>query len=112
MLAGIAASLTGRPAASFANHCSAGLRIVLRAKEIRPGNPGVPRHDGYTTLANDLTHIAPGGPALSFSLNSAGLALRDYALSHGRSLFAFLIVHVRADKKPTSTEALQILTLG
>jgi hypothetical protein len=112
VLAGIAASLAGRPAGAFKNSCSAGLRIVLRAKEIRPGNPGLPRHDGYTTIANDLTHIAPGGTPLAFSLNSAGLALRDYALSHRRSLFAFLIVHVRQDKKTTSTEALQILTLG
>jgi hypothetical protein len=111
-LLGIGATLTGVGAATFKDTCSAGVRIVLRAKEIRPGNKGTPSHNGYTTMANVLTHIAPGGPALNFSLNSAGQALRAYALSHNKSLVAFLIVHVRPDKTPTSTESLQILTLG
>jgi hypothetical protein len=112
VLNGILASLTGKPGAAFSTTCSAGLRIVLRAKEIRPGNPGFPHRDGFTTMANVLAHIAPGGPALNFQLNSNGLALRNYALSQGRSLIAFLIVHVRPDKSQVSTEALQITTLG
>jgi len=112
VLNGIIATLTGRSDAAFANNCSAGLRIVLRAKEIRPGNRGAPRRDGFTTMANVLTHIAPRGPALAFSLNPAGQALRQYALGHRRSLTAFLIVHVRPDKTPSATESLQILTLG
>jgi hypothetical protein len=111
VLAGISATLIGQPA-GFANNCSAGLRIVLRAKEIRPGNRGTPRHDGFTTMANVLTHIAPSGPALSFTLNAAGEALRQYSLSHNRPLTAFLIVHVRPDKTSSATESLQILTLG
>ncbi len=111
VLAGISATLTGQ-AAGFANNCSAGLRIVLRAKEIRPGNRGTPRHDGFTTMANVLTHIAPGGPALPFALNAAGQALREYSIAHNRSLTAFLIVHVRPDKSSSAAESLQILTLG
>jgi hypothetical protein len=112
LLLGIQATLTGGPGAAFSNSCSAGVRIVLRAKEIRPGNKGTPRHDGFTTMANVLTHISPGGPALTFSLNAAGQALRAYSLSHNKSLTAFLVVHVRQDKATTSTESLQILTLG
>ncbi len=111
VLAGLAAVLTGKPAA-FSSSCSAGLRIVLRAHEIRPGNKGFPRGDGFTTMTNILTHIAPKGPPLSFFLNSNGLALRSYAQSHGLSLVAFLIVHIRPDKSALSTESLQILTLG
>jgi hypothetical protein len=112
ILLGIQATLTGGPGAAFNNSCSAGVRIVLRAKEIRKGNKGTPRHDGFTTMANVLTHISPGGPALTFSLNAAGQALRAYSLSHSKSLTAFLVVHIRLDKTTTSTEALQILTLG
>jgi hypothetical protein len=112
VLLGIQATLTGGPGAAFTNSCSAGVRIVLRAKEIRPGNKGTPRHDGFTTMANVLTHISPGGPALPFSLNAAGQALRNYSLSHSKSLTAFLVVHIRPDKTTTSTESLQILTLG
>jgi hypothetical protein len=112
ILLGIQATLTGGPGAAFNNSCSAGVRIVLRAKEIRPGNKGTPRHDGFTTMANVLTHISPGGPALTFSLNAAGQALRTYSLSHNKSLTAFLVVHIRPDKTTTSTESLQILTLG
>jgi hypothetical protein len=112
VLDGLVATLTGKTGAAFKTSCSAGLRIVLRAKEIRPGNSGTPRHDGFTTMTNILTHIAPNGPALRFALNPAGLALRDYALSQGRSLIAFLVVHVRPDKRESSTEAVQILTLG
>jgi hypothetical protein len=112
ILLGIQATLTGGPGAAFNNSCSAGVRIVLRAKEIRPGNKGTPRHDGFTTMANVLTHISPGGPALAFSLNAAGQALRTYSLSHNKSLTAFLVVHIRLDKTTTSTESLQILTLG
>jgi hypothetical protein len=111
VLNGLASTLAGQPA-SFRSTCSAGLRIVLRAREIRPGNPGIPHSDGYTTMTNLLSHISPNGPALSFSLNSNGQALRAYALSHGQSLTAFLVVHVRPDKRSISTESLQILTLG
>jgi hypothetical protein len=111
VLAGVAATLTGQ-SASFENSCSAGLRIVLRAKEIRPGDLGYPRHDGYTTMANDLTHISPTVPAVNFSLSQAGLTLRAYALDHNRSLIAFLIVHVRPDKTSSATEAIEILTLS
>jgi hypothetical protein len=112
VLDGLAATLTGKPGAGFRSTCSAGLRIVLRAKEIRPGNPGFPRGDGFTTMANVLSHISPTGPALNFSLNQQGLALRDYAQANQRSLIAFLVVHVRPDKSSVSTESLQILTLG
>jgi len=112
VLVGIQASLTGQGAATFKNSCSAGVRIVLRAKEIRPGNSGTPSHNGFTTMANDLSHISPGGPSLSFSLNTAGAALRSYALGHSKTLTAFLIVHIRPDKTTKSTESLQILTLG
>ncbi len=112
LLAGLVATLTGKPGAAFRNGCSAGLRIVLRAKEIRPGNPGFPRRDGFTTMTNILTHIAPNGPPLNFALNANGLLLRNYAISQGRSLVAFLIVHVRRDKSPVSTESLEIVTLN
>jgi hypothetical protein len=112
ILAGLVATLSGQQGAAFRNNCSAGLRIVLRAKEIRPGNPGFPRRDGFTTMTNILTHISPSEPSLAFSLNANGQALRNYALSHGRSLIGFLVVHLRPDKKQISTEALQILTLG
>ncbi len=112
VLAGLVATLTGKPGAAFSTSCSAGLRIVLRAKEIRPGNPGYPHRDGFTTMTNILSHIAPHGPALNFQLNGNGVALRDYALSQHQSLVAFLLVHVRPDKSQVSTEALQILTLG
>ncbi len=112
VLATISATLAGNTGPDFRTSCSAGLRIVLRAKEIRPGNTGIPRHDGYSTIANDLTHVSSLGPPLAFTLNATGLALRDYALSHHKSLTGFLVVHIRLDKKSTSTEALQILTLG
>jgi hypothetical protein len=45
-------------------------------------------------------------------LNANGVALRNYALNQGKSLTAFLVVHVRPDKASLSTEAVQILTLG
>jgi hypothetical protein len=112
VLSALAATLTGAPSAGFRSSCSAGLRIVLRAKEIRPKNPGFPRRDGFTTMANTLTHIAPNGPALTFLLNANGVALRNYALNNGKSLTAFLVVHVRPDKASLSNEAVQILTLG
>ncbi len=112
VLNALVATLTGGPGAGFRSTCSAGLRIVLRAKEIRPGNRGYPRRDGFTTMANTLTHISPNGPALTFILNANGVALRNYALNHGKSLTAFLVVHVRPDKATLSTEAVQILTLG
>src|SRR5206468_5598536 len=46
----IAAALTGKPGSAFRATCGGGVRIVLRAREIRPGFPGIPRHDGYTTI--------------------------------------------------------------
>jgi hypothetical protein len=112
VLAGLSATLTGTAGAGFRSTCSAGLRIVLRAKEIRPHNPGYPNHDGFTTMSNTLTHISPNGPALTFLLNANGVALRNYALNQGKSLTAFLVVHVRPDKATLSSEAVQILTLG
>jgi hypothetical protein len=112
VLDGLVATLTGKSGAAFKASCSAGLRIVLRAKEIRPGNLGTPRRDGFTTMTNILTHIAPNGPPLQFALNPAGIALRDYAQAQGRTLIGFLVVHVRPDKRQISTEAAQILPLG
>ena len=61
LAAELASALTGGPSGAFKTTCSSGLRIVLRAREIRPGNKGIPRHDGYTTIANTLTHSTPGG---------------------------------------------------
>jgi hypothetical protein len=102
-------ALTGAPGTAFHASCSAGVRIVVRAKEIRPGNRGFPRHDGFTTMGNTLTHTSPSGP-ISFSFNAQGTALRAYARSHGASLTGFVIVHVRPDRQLRSTEAIQILT--
>lgn len=111
VLSALAAALTGGPGGSFKTDCSSGLRIVLRAKEIRPGNKGFPRHDGFTTMANTLTHSSTTGQ-LGFSLNSQGMALKAYATSAGQSLTVFAIVHVRPDHTAVSSEAIQILTLG
>ncbi|MEA2373483.1 MAG: hypothetical protein QOH12_3877 [Solirubrobacteraceae bacterium] len=111
VLAALTAALTGAPAVGFKTTCSAGLRIVLRAKEIRPGNRGFPRHDGFTTIANNLTHTTTTGQ-LAFSLNAQGIALKAYAAANSRSITAFAIVHVRPDRTLLSSEALQILTLG
>jgi hypothetical protein len=111
VLSALASALTTGTGGGFKTTCSAGLRIVLRAKEIRPGNKGYPRHDGFTTIANTLTHSTTTGQ-LGFSLNAAGTALRAYAASTGQSLTAFAIVHVRPDHTTVSSEAIQILTLG
>ncbi|HWH11306.1 MAG TPA: hypothetical protein VG165_09265 [Solirubrobacteraceae bacterium] len=111
VLSALAAALTGAPGGAFKSDCSSGLRIVLRAKEIRPGNKGFPRHDGFTTMANTLTHSSTTGQ-LAFSLNSEGTALKAYATSAGQSLTVFAIVHVRPDHTSVSSEAIQILTLG
>ncbi|MEA2297204.1 MAG: hypothetical protein QOF77_140 [Solirubrobacteraceae bacterium] len=106
----LVAALTGAPGAAFKATCSAGVRIVLRAREIRPGNPGIPHHDGFTTMANALTHTTPDGQ-VAFSLNNQGVALRSYAQSNGASLVVFAIVHVRPDKTSQSAEAIQIFNL-
>ncbi len=111
VLGALTAALTGAPPVGFKTTCSAGLRIVLRAKEIRPGNKGSPRHDGFTTIANNLTHTTTTGQ-LAFSLNAQGVALKAYALANNRSVTAFAIVHVRPDHTLLSSEAIQILTLG
>jgi hypothetical protein len=110
LVAELASALTGGPSGAFKTTCSSGLRIVLRAKEIRPGNRGSPRHNGYTTIANTLTHSTPDGQ-IAFSLNAQGVALRAYAHSKGRPLTVFAIVHVRPDRTLVSSEAVQILTL-
>jgi hypothetical protein len=111
VLAALSAALTGAPGTAFKTTCSSGVRIVLRAKEIRPGDDGYPRHDGFTTIANTLTHSTTTG-ALTFSLNSQGTALRAYAQKTGQSLTVFEIVHVRPDRSAVSSEAIQILTAG
>jgi hypothetical protein len=111
ILGALASALTGGQSGGFKSTCSAGLRIVLRAKEIRPGNKGSPLHNGYTTIANTLTHSTTNGQ-LAFSLNAQGIALRAYSQSTNQSLTVFAIVHVRPDHTLVSSEAIQILTLG
>ncbi|HEY5199220.1 MAG TPA: hypothetical protein VIJ51_19535 [Solirubrobacteraceae bacterium] len=111
VLGALASALTGGPGGAFKSDCSSGLRIVLRAKEIRPGNKGYPRHDGFTTIANTLTHSTTTGQ-LAFSLNAQGVALKAYSTSKHQSLTVFAIVHVRPDHTAVSSEAIQILTLG
>ncbi len=106
----LVAALTGGAGSGFKAACSAGVRIVLRAKEIRPGNPGFPRHDGFTTMANTLTHTTSAGQ-VAFSLNAQGVALHGYAKSKGTSLVVFAIVHIRPDRTTTSAEAIQIFNL-
>jgi len=111
VLSALASVLSGGTSGGFKTSCSAGLRIVLRAKEIRPGNKGSPRHDGFTTIANNLTHTTTTGQ-LAFSLNAQGVALKAYSMSSAQRITAFAIVHVRPDRTLLSSEALQILTLG
>ena len=102
--------LTGGPNTAFKATCSAGVRIVLRAKEIRPGNRGFPHHDGFTTISNTLTHSTPTGQ-IAFSFNSQGVALRNYATAKGVKLTVFAVVHVRPDRTLQSSEAVQIFSL-
>jgi hypothetical protein len=109
LLASLVGTLTGTPT-PFKATCSAGVRIVLRAHEIRPGNPGFPRGDGFTTIANTLTHTTSAGQ-IGFSFTPQGVGLRTYARSHGVSLIVFAIVHVRPDRSFQSTEAIQIFSL-
>ena len=111
IVAALASALSGGPSSGFKTTCSAGLRIVLRAKEIRPGNRGSPRHDGFTTIANNLIHTTTNGQ-LAFSLNAQGIALKAYAATTAQHVTAFAIVHVRPDRTLLSSEAVQILTLG
>jgi hypothetical protein len=110
LLGALSSALTGGSGGAFKTTCSSGVRIVLRAKEIRPGNAGYPRRDGYTTIANTLTHSTPTGQ-LAFALNAQGTALRAYAHNRGETLTVFAIVHVRPDHTLVSSEAIQILTL-
>ena len=109
LLASLVGTLTGT-STPFKATCSAGVRIVLRAKEIRPGNLGFPRGDGFTTVANTLTHTTSAGQ-IGFSFTPQGVALRTYARSRGVSLLVFAIVHVRPDRAFQSTEAVQIFSL-
>ena len=106
----IIAALTGAPGSAFKATCSASVRIVLRAKEIRPGDRGFPRHDGFTTMANTLTHPSSIGQ-IAFSFNSDGLALRRYAAGVRASLTAFAIVHVHAVNVVRATESIGVFIL-
>ncbi len=106
----LVAVLTGAPGGAFKAACSAGVRIVLRAKEIRPGNPGFPRRDGFTTMGNTLTHTTSTGQ-VAFSFSPQGTALRNYAHTSGASLTVFAIVHVRPDKAVQSSESVAIFEL-
>ncbi len=106
----LVAVLTGAPGGAFKAACSAGVRIVLRAKEIRPGNRGFPRGDGFTTMGNTLTHTTSAGQ-IAFSFSPQGLALRNYAHTSGASLTVFAIVHVRPDKALQSSESVAIFNL-
>ncbi len=96
---------------TFTSSVCGGFRFVLRAKEIRAGNPGQPRHDGYTTLANVLVIIPAGAVTVNASLLPRGLDLLNYARSVGQSLTVFAIAHVRPAGTTTSSEAIQITTL-
>jgi hypothetical protein len=107
----LASALRGAPSSPFATTCSSGLRIVLRAKEIRPGNRGYPHKDGFTTMANTLTHSTASGQ-IAFTFNAQGIALRNYATSKGATLAVFAVVHVRPDRTLTSSEAVQVFGLG
>ncbi|MCA1689787.1 MAG: hypothetical protein LC720_04915 [Actinobacteria bacterium] len=109
LVTSLVGTLTGAPS-PFQAVCSAGVRIVLRAREIRPGNPGIPNRDGYTTIANTLTHGSPT-TQIGFQFNAQGLALRSYATSHGLSLLVFAIAHVRPDRTTQSSEAVAIFNL-
>jgi hypothetical protein len=106
----LVAALTGGSGAAFKAACSAGVRIVLRAKEIRPGNAGFPHHDGFTTIGNTLTHTTAAGQ-VAFSFNAQGDALRTYARSTGTTLVVFAIVHVRPDGSSQSSESIAIFGL-
>jgi hypothetical protein len=97
---------------TFNSSVCGGFRIVLRAKEIRPNHRGFPRGDGYTTLANVLTHIPSGPTTVTFTLTQRGLDLLNYARSNGQSLTVFVIAHVRPDKTVTSSEAIQIVSVS
>ncbi|MCA1689091.1 MAG: hypothetical protein LC720_01145 [Actinobacteria bacterium] len=96
---------------SFTSSVCGGFRLVLRAKEIRPGNRGFPKHDGYTTLANVLTVIPAGPVTVTFTLTQRGLDLLNYARSVSQSLTVFVIAHVRPRGSNTSSEAIQIVTI-
>jgi hypothetical protein len=111
LLSSLVAVLTGGPNQAFKASCSAGVRIVLRAKEIRPGNRGFPHRDGFTTISNTLTHTTPTGQ-IAFTFNPQGIALRNYATAKGKSLTVFAVVHVRPDRTLQSSEAVQIFSLG
>jgi hypothetical protein len=97
---------------TFTSSVCGGFRLVLRAKEIRPGNKGFPKHDGYTTLANVLTVIPAGPTTVTFTLTQRGLDLLNYARSAGQSLTVFVISHVRPRGSNTSSEAIQIVTVS
>jgi hypothetical protein len=106
----IAAALTGKPGSAFKATCGGSVRIVLRSKEIRPGNTGYPDHDGYTTITDTLTHGTKAGQ-ISFAINPQGVALRKYAESVKKTLLVFAIVHVRPASNSPSSEAIRIFSL-
>ncbi|MGI8801767.1 MAG: hypothetical protein ACR2KV_06280 [Solirubrobacteraceae bacterium] len=101
----------GSGSVTFSSSVCGGFRLVLRAKEIRPGNLGYPRHDGYTTLLNELTHITAGQQTVTFTLTPRGLDLLNYARSIGQPLTTFVIAHVRPDGTIVSSEAIQIVSV-
>ncbi len=106
----VKAALTENPGSAFKATCRGSVRIVLRSREIRPGNPGYPLKNGYTTISNTLTHGSATGQ-IAFSINPQGVALRKYAIDQGRSLLMFAIVHVRVDATTPSAEALRVFDL-
>jgi hypothetical protein len=106
----VAAALTGAPGSAFRATCGSSVRIVLRSKEIRPGDLGYPTHDGYTTIGDTLTHPSKNGQ-IAFSINAQGAALRKYAQSVKASLLVFAIVHVRVTSAVPSSEAIRIFSL-
>lgn len=94
---------------SFISATCGGFRLVLHAREIRPGNLGYPTHDGYTTLANVLRGIPSGPVTIRFRLTVRGRALLKYARANGQSLTVFVIVHVRPVGTVVSAESLRIV---
>jgi hypothetical protein len=102
----------GTVSIKFTSSVCGGFRLVLRAKEIRPGNLGYPKHDGYTTMANILTRIPAGPTTLTFTLTQRGLDLLNYARSVGQSLTVFVISHVRPNGSQVSSEAIQIVSVS
>jgi hypothetical protein len=106
----IVAALTGAPGSAFRATCGGSVRIILRSLEIRPGNSGVPRGSGYTTIGDTLTHESKSGQ-IAFSLNSQAAGLRQYARSAATTLSVFAIVRVRPIAGAPTAEAINIFSL-